>query len=68
MKMRIYSFILKESGEDYGIHSLDEIEVVASQPEWGGCLADRTSKFLDFEPHPGWVGHVEMKPTKEEDL
>jgi uncharacterized protein (DUF362 family) len=66
MKMRMYSFLLKESDEDYGIHSLDEIEVVASQPEWSGCLADRTSKFLNFKPHPGWVGHVEMKPTKED--
>jgi len=68
MKMRMYSFLLKESDEDYGIHSLDEIEVVASQPEWTGCLADHTSKFLHFEPHPGWIGHVEMKPTTEEHL
>jgi hypothetical protein len=66
MKMRMYSFLLKESDGDYGIHSLDEIEVVASPPEWSTCLADRTSRFLDFKPHPGWIGHIEMDPTSEE--
>jgi uncharacterized protein (DUF362 family) len=68
MKMRMYSFLLKESEEDYSIHGLEDIEVVASQPEWNGCLADRASKFLDFRPHPGWIGHVEMEPIKEEHL
>jgi hypothetical protein len=68
MKVRTYSFLLKESDRDYGIHSLDEIEVVASPQEWSTCLADRTSRFLDFKPHPGWIGHIEMEPTSEEPL
>ncbi|MGD1154269.1 MAG: DUF362 domain-containing protein [Terriglobia bacterium] len=66
MKMRMYSFLLKESDEDYGFHSLDEIEVVASPPEWSTCLGDPISRFLNFKPHPGWIGHVEMEPTSEE--
>jgi len=68
MKLRMYSFLLRESDGDYGIHSPDDIEVVTSQPEWNGCLADRTRSFLNFKPHPGWIGHVEMNPTKEEDI
>ena len=68
MKMRMYSFLLKECDRDYGIRTLDEIEVVASLPEWSGCLADRSSRYLDFKPHPGWIGHVEMEPTSEEPL
>jgi len=65
LKMRMYSFLLKECDEDYGIHSLHEIEVIASPQEWSTCLADRTSRFLDFKPHPGWIGHIEMEPTAE---
>jgi uncharacterized protein (DUF362 family) len=66
MKVRMYSFLLKESGQDYGVHSLDEIQVVASPPEWRTCLGDRVSSFLDFRPHPGWIGHIEAGPTSKE--
>jgi uncharacterized protein (DUF362 family) len=68
MKMRLYSFLLKDSHEDYGIRDFGEIEVVASPAEWSACLADRESRFLHFKPHPGWIGHIEMEPTSEEPL
>jgi uncharacterized protein (DUF362 family) len=68
LRMRMYSFLLKESDDDYGIHSLDEIEVIVSPQEWSTCLADRTSRFLDFKPYPGWVGHIEAQTTVKEAL
>jgi len=64
----MYRFLLEESEPDYGIHSFDDIEVVASPEEWQSCLRDQSSKFLDFKPHPGWVGHIEVQTGTEEPL
>ena len=61
LRMRMYSFLLNESPQDYGLRSLDEIDVIASPTEWSTCLGDRTSRFLDFKPYPGWIGHIEAQ-------
>jgi uncharacterized protein (DUF362 family) len=68
LRVRMYRFLLEESEPDYGIHSFDDIEVVASPEEWQSCLRDQSSKFLDFKPHPGWVGHIEVQTGTEEPL
>jgi uncharacterized protein (DUF362 family) len=36
-----------------------DIHVLTGEPGWAGCLSNTTSQFLNFRPHPGWIGHVE---------
>jgi uncharacterized protein (DUF362 family) len=59
MKLRMYNFLLNESGVDYGFGSVDDIEIVASEKTWTSCLINKDNRYLDFRPHPGWVGHIE---------
>jgi hypothetical protein len=66
MKVRMYRHLLEESEPDFGIRSLDDIEVIASQEEWRSCLRDQSSKLLDFKPHPGWVGHLEVQEERRQ--
>jgi hypothetical protein len=68
MKVRMYSYLLNESGVDYGIRSFDDIEVVAPEECWRSCLANRDGRFLDFKPHPGWVGHIEAQSSAQGEL
>jgi len=58
-KLKQYSR-LNGSIYDFGERSNDNIEVVADEQEIVGCLLNRTSRFFDFKPHPGWVGRVEI--------
>lgn len=60
-KLKIYSQALTDKHNDFGVRSIDEIEVVTEQQDWKGCASDSISKFLDFRPHPGWVNKIEVK-------
>jgi uncharacterized protein (DUF362 family) len=39
----------------------ETIEIVSNVPEWAGLLRDPRVTDLAFEPHPMWVGHVEVE-------
>jgi uncharacterized protein (DUF362 family) len=58
-KVRIYEYLL--ANNDFKISSLQDIRVVSTNPEWTTCLQDRTSAFLGFKPHFGWIGHLEIE-------
>jgi len=62
LKVRMYRELLADQEFDFGLRSLDEIEVISSEPVWRNCLQDRANHFLDFKPHPGWIGHLEIQP------
>jgi uncharacterized protein (DUF362 family) len=59
-KIRMFTEILADSKLAMGIRDLTDIEVKSSNPAWRHCLADSHDRFLNFAPHPGWVGHVEV--------
>jgi len=60
MKLRLYSNALKDSEFNCGIDSIENIKVVCADKRWKNCLVDKTSRFLDFTPYPGWVGQIEI--------
>jgi uncharacterized protein (DUF362 family) len=60
LKMRLYKYLLTNMACNFGIHSLQEITVVSTKSSWVNCLNDYEEHFLDFTPHPGWVGHLEI--------
>lgn len=53
-------FLLSNSDYDFGLRSLEDIEVISNEPVLQKCLENRTDRFLSFKPYPGWVGHVEI--------
>lgn len=60
VKMRLYKSLLTNTEYNFGIRDLSEIVVIASEQAWNNCLTDHKSRFLNFSPHPGWVGHIEI--------
>ncbi len=57
-KIRQFSLLEDSRGFNLGLGSIEEINVRAAEEEVRDLFRSR-SRFLDFAPHPGWVGQVE---------
>jgi uncharacterized protein (DUF362 family) len=55
------TYPLKTADPDYGLRSYDDIQIRSDDEQIVNCLHNRTDKFLNFKPYPGWVGHIEIK-------
>jgi uncharacterized protein (DUF362 family) len=66
LRLRLYRAVMSDPQFASVVPSLDAIEVRSTEPGWSQALSDRTSRFLGFEPHPGWVGHVEPVSSPRE--
>lgn len=62
MKVKVLSTTLAHPDFDFGVRRLDEIEVLTNVPAWADCLGNPHDAFLNFAPHPGWAGHLEIQP------
>lgn len=62
--LRQFSILDEARGWDFGIRSMEEIEVHADDPAMRHPFSTG-SAFLDFRPHPGWVGRVEAARPAE---
>lgn len=61
LRIRQFAILREPGGWDFGVRTLDEIRVLADDPEVRGLF--RSSRpFLAFRPHPGWVGQLEAAP------
>jgi len=60
MKVKMYKYLLNNSDFDFGVKSIDEIEVLSNNPEWRNCLDNSNDTFLEFVPPYGWIGHIEI--------
>jgi uncharacterized protein (DUF362 family) len=49
---------------DKGLWSADRIKILSKNSVWSDCLNNDTDRYLNFEPHPGWVGHIEVPDGK----
>jgi len=65
LKIKIYSQVLENREYKLGLQGTDEIVIVAEDIEWRHCLSDKISRFLQFKPHPGWIGRIEVGNAKE---
>ena len=60
-RIRMFTAILADPTLAFGISNPEtDIEVLAHDPRWQSCLSDGRDRFLNFAPHPGWVGHIEV--------
>jgi uncharacterized protein (DUF362 family) len=62
LKIRVFRSALEEGLHDFGVRRIDDIRVTCENPLWSNCLFDTSNRFLDYKPHPGWIGHVEIEP------
>lgn len=62
LKVRMYRELLTDPDFDFGVRNLDDVRVISNEPIWTNCLQDRTNRFLDFRPYPGWAGRLEVQP------
>jgi len=53
-------FTMLDPKYDFGPRKLEEIETRSNEKPFEN-LTDRKNKFLAFKPHPGWVGHIEIR-------
>jgi hypothetical protein len=60
LNLKMYMRVLADPHHHFGLRSAREIEVVAGDAALRDCMIDTSSSFLDFRPHPGWVGHIEI--------
>jgi hypothetical protein len=62
LRIRQFSILAAPGGWDFGVRSLDELRVLADDPEVRDLFRSR-APFLAFRPHPGWVGQLEAVPA-----
>jgi uncharacterized protein (DUF362 family) len=62
-KLRYQHWLMRESPQGMGVREPAEVEVRSNVPEWERLMTDPDVPDLDFEPHPGWAGHIEIRPA-----
>jgi len=60
LKLKMFRAALTDPDFDYGVRALDEINVVGTKGFCTGLLSDTQQRYMDFKPHPGWAGHIEI--------
>jgi uncharacterized protein (DUF362 family) len=63
-RVRSLRWLLEDSPQFMGVHAPEEIEVVASRPDWEKLMVDEDVEDLAFAPHPQWVGHLEQRRSE----
>ena len=58
----LYRNLLADPHFGFGVRGVEDIKVISNETPWVDCLRDRQSPFLGFKPHPGWIGHIEIRP------
>lgn len=60
LKIKTFSHLLEETNWNYGLKKLSDVKVLSSDEKINKCLEDKTDKFFDYRPYPGWIGHIEI--------
>jgi uncharacterized protein (DUF362 family) len=63
MKVRMHTALLSDERFDFGVKGLEDIQVLSDQQEWSDCVKNIDKRFLGFREHPGWIGHLVVKPN-----
>ncbi|MBX3052993.1 MAG: DUF362 domain-containing protein [Caldilineaceae bacterium] len=64
LKVKMHQVLLSDPYFHFGIDGLEEIHVVCADMACANCLSDTVNPILNFRPHPGWIGHLEVKPEQ----
>jgi uncharacterized protein (DUF362 family) len=61
-KVKYLRWLVEDSPHPMGVkHPETDIEICSNIPEWVDMMKDPQVRDLDFEPHPGWRGYIELK-------
>jgi hypothetical protein len=67
-KLKMYEHLLNNKDFDFYVHSPDDIEIESKDDAVCNCLTNMENRFYNFEPHPGWKGHIEINPKEGEQI
>jgi hypothetical protein len=59
-KLKSLRWLVEDSPQPMLDGRPEEIEIVSNVDDWRRLLVDPAVEDLAFEPHPQWVGHVEI--------
>jgi uncharacterized protein (DUF362 family) len=59
-KVKMFNYLLSEYNWNYGLKDYSDIKICANSKEIIACLKDNENKFYNFQPHPGWIGKIEI--------
>ena len=63
-KIPMYNEVLRTKpyvSKPFGLVSTaPRIHVRSNVPSWARCMFDKSATYLDYIPHPGWQGHIEI--------
>jgi len=64
-RIPMYNKVLKPKpyeGRRFGLVTLDpsDIQLYSNVPAWARCMKNQRATYLDYTPHPGWQGHIEI--------
>lgn len=70
-KIPMYNEMLRPKpylGRSFGLVTFDPscISVCSNVPDWARCMKNKRATYLDYIPHPGWQGHIEIGGRHEE--
>jgi len=60
LKIKTFSHLLAETNWNYGLKSLSDIQILSPDEDIKNGLKNKTGKFFDYRPYPGWIGHIEI--------
>lgn len=60
LKIKTFSHLLAEKNWDYGLKNLSDIQILSTDEDIKNGLKNKTGKFFDYRPYPGWIGHIEI--------
>lgn len=59
-KIKTFTFLLNDENRSLGIKDYSDINILSNVNDWKDCLYNKTEKYLDYKPYPGWIGHIEI--------
>jgi hypothetical protein len=66
LQLKMYSALLGAGDCNYGLRSLQDIQICSNNPAWTDVLNDNENSFLHYRPYPGWLGHIETPANPNE--
>lgn len=58
-KLKIYDYLIKDIKFNFLHDPYEAINLVTDITGWENCLSNNSTKYCNYKPHPGWVGHIE---------
>ena len=60
LKINTFTYLLDEPKWDYGLKNVGEIEVLSPDEKIRNCFEEKTDRFFNYLPSPGWIGEIEI--------